>query len=73
MHLCHNLCSHFPIKKTQKEEGMEKKDKTGATVSSSFTNAPVAQVTDSYWASLGPFSATFPSGHLRLMLSARAR
>lgn len=52
---------------------MEKKDKTGATVSSSFTNAPVAQVTDSYWASLGPFSATFPSGHLRLMLSARAR
>lgn len=34
--LCHNFCSHFPRKERQKEEGMEKKEKTGEVVNSSF-------------------------------------
>jgi len=39
------------VKKAQKEEGTEKKDRTGDIVNSSCTNAPVAQVTGSHWAS----------------------
>ena len=64
---------HKKVKKAQKEEGTEKKDKTGDTVNSSYTNAPVVQVTGSQRASSGPCSAMAPPGHHGLMLSAGAR
>lgn len=51
------------VKRTQKEEGVEKKDETGDTVNRSCTNAPIAQVTGSHWASSGPCSAMAPPGH----------
>lgn len=61
------------VKKTQKEEGAEKKDKTGDTINSSFTNVPATQVTGSHWASAGPCPAAAPPSHHGLMLSARVR
>lgn len=61
------------VETTQKEEGAEKKDKTGDAVNSGCTNAPVAQITAAHWASSGPCSARAPPGHHGLMLRAGVR